>query len=98
LINFKNSGDYGIDPNDFFPRAYDLGNATERDDFILEYERTVLFIVLKKHMIYLKKRRPKLVSVLRKEVENETKAKRQKKELEAKRLILSKELHRKIKK
>jgi tubulin monoglycylase TTLL3/8 len=61
LINFKNCGDYGLDPFAFFPRAYDLGNAAERDDFVTEYDRTTCFIVLKKHVLYLKKRRPKLV-------------------------------------
>ncbi|CAK66090.1 unnamed protein product (macronuclear) [Paramecium tetraurelia] len=57
LANFKNQCEYGYDTSTFFPRAFDLGNATDRDDFLKEYERTAVTIILKKAIIALRVKR-----------------------------------------
>jgi len=54
LVNFKNQSEYGHDTSDFFPRAFDLGNASDREDFLKEYERTCVEIILKRIVKYLK--------------------------------------------
>ncbi|CAD8129838.1 unnamed protein product [Paramecium sonneborni] len=38
----------------FFPRAFDLGNAINREDFLKEYERTAVTIILKKAISVLR--------------------------------------------
>ncbi|CAD8173431.1 unnamed protein product [Paramecium pentaurelia] len=57
LTNFKNQCEYGYDTSTFFPRAFDLGNATDREDFLKEYERTAVTIILKKAIFALRIKR-----------------------------------------
>lgn len=96
IMNLKNCPDHEIDMDHFFPRAYDLGNTAERDDFQKEYQKTSLLVLLKKVVKYSKQKRPKLIRTLKAEILKEQALKKENQYLKDKKL--SRYLHRKPKK
>ncbi|CAD8123274.1 unnamed protein product [Paramecium sonneborni] len=75
LANFKNQCEYGYDTSTFFPRAFDLGNAIDREDFLKEYERTAVTIILKKAISALRLKRKNEMKKIKERIFEEWKIK-----------------------
>ncbi|CAD8203666.1 unnamed protein product [Paramecium pentaurelia] len=95
LSNFKNQCEYGYDTSTFFPRAFDLGNITDREDFIKEYERTAVTIILKKAIIALKLKRKNEMKKIKEVIFQEWKKKED--NLKIRRIEMKKTVKRKYK-
>ena len=49
---FRGNTEYGLDPEGFYPRTYDLGDAVQVEELKADYERTAALGVVKQHAEY----------------------------------------------
>ena len=49
---FRANTDYNVNPDTFFPRTYDLGDAVQVEEMKSDYERTAATAVIKQHAEY----------------------------------------------
>ena len=58
MNNLKRNVDPSVNIDSFFPRCFDLGDEKECHDFIRDFKKTTLIILLRRHLEYFKLRSP----------------------------------------